>query len=522
MVSIVPAFGYGPSYGFGAELSSTLDIGITVANGGSMPVEVKLDPREEYVLAAGLIDPDENAYDMVEGGYGGAFAWHGVDEYYRMYHTPAVGSAFNALRTGVLSNSVNLLPAIKPRLAPALPGQTKGTQLEEDMAAEICESNRRLLDAWTTPVDMVLWEMMEDMFLGHVMAEIVAEDVDGGPDDGLLAIKAIKPKPRSTYQFRVDRAFNVIGVRALSFKDKWRDPDLKIEDVNGRPVGDYAEMKLYEGEALKHFTWSTWDSYRGDPRGRSCFRMAHYHWKMLQRLWPEVWKGWEQFGVPWLYCTTAPGAKMVPTVGKDGKPLSGPSVTAEYAMAMNGQRMRNGRVAAGPYDSKMTILESQKDASVASSGISILEGQITKSILLQIRATTEAKHGSKADSEVGQDIKGTLERFVRKTRERWLRSVLIRQNEWNYGIAVAKRLTPLVDLGGTEHQDFAANASGVATLFQSAYFTKSQLPYVDTFLGLPQRQPGDDRVGPQGIMSDHPVDPNAAQNAAEPSAKEAA
>ena len=74
-----------------------------------------------------------------------------------------------------------------------LSGQKAGSGLDAEMAREICDSNSRLLDAWQTPVDMVLWEMMEDMFLGHVMAEIVADDVDGGPDDGMLAIKAVRP-----------------------------------------------------------------------------------------------------------------------------------------------------------------------------------------------------------------------------------------------------------------------------------------------------------------------------------------
>lgn len=494
---------FGPGYGLGYDLSSALDIAAGAPAGMPTIVE-RADPTKEYVAAAGLVEMDRG-FLGIEGGFGGPFAWHGVAEYERMYHTPAVGSSFNALRAGVLANGVNLLPAIKPKTGSPRPGQQDGTGIDADIAAQLCESNKRLLDMWETPVDEVLWEMMEDMYLGHVMAEIVSSDIAGGPDKGLLGIRQVKPKPRSTYQFRVDRGFNVLGLRVLCYD----------------PGNASAEMKLFEGDALKHFTWSTWDSYRGDPRGRSCFRMAHYHWRLLMDLWPEVWKGWQQFGVPMLSGTTAPDARMVAVTGKDGKPVAGSGVTAEYAMAMNGQRMRNGSVTAGPNGSEWKVLESTKDSSVAATGIAVLEGQIKSAILLQTRATTEAKHGSKADSETGQDIMGTIVRFVRKTRERWLRRLLIRQNEWNYGPDIARRLTPLVDLGGTEHQDFAANSAGVATLFQSSYFTEEQLAETDTFLGFNPRRPGDKRVGPNGVIDIQPVGDQAALGPPSPDAGQA-
>lgn len=478
----------GVGYGYGFDTSATLDVSIGTPNGE--PIPVVADPRREYVSSNQIFDVDRG-FLAIEDRFGGPLAWHGVAEYERMYHTPAVGSSFNALRAAVLSNGINLLPAVKPQSERAKSGQIGGTDLEADMAAEICESNARTINAWETPADLVIWEHMEDMFLGHVLSEIVADDIVGGPDDGLLAIKAVKPKPRNSYRFRVDRAMNVLSIGALSFDDATGSTSWQQFDAD-------------------KFAWSTWDSHRGDPRGRSCFRMAHYHWRLLMDLWPEVWKGWRQFGVPMLWGNTAPGAKMVDRVGKDGKPLAGAGVTAEFAMAMKLQSMRAGDAAAGPFDSSVKVIESTKDASVASGGIDILEGQIIRSILLQLRATTEAQHGSKADSQTGQDIMGTLVRFVRKGRERFLRQLLMRQNTWNYGDDIARRLTPLVDLGGTEHMDFPANSAGVATLFQSSYFTDSQLPYVDTFLGMPQRQAGEMRVGPNGTMPDGPApDPKA-------------
>ena len=252
-----------------------------------------------------------------------------------------------------------------------------------------------------------------------------------------------------------------------------------------------------------HFAWITWDGLHGDPRGRSLFRMAHFHWRMLMDLWPEVFKGWKQFGVPILYGTTAPGEGMVSPVDANGAEIAGKKpVTPEFALAMRLHALRNGAVVAGKNGSDVKVVESSKDSSVVSGAVSILEGQIIRAILLQLRATMEAQHGSKADSQTGQDVMGTLVRFVRKWLERFLRSVLMRQNALNYGDDIARRLTPLVDLGGAEHQDFAANAAGVGLLYQAGYFTDDMLPEADTLLGFSPRQRGAQRVGPNGPIPD--------------------
>lgn len=485
--------------GYGLGVSSVIDVAIGGPDG--QPAPVVADPRKEYVASADVHGNDEidRGFLAIEDRFRGPLAWHGIEEYERMYHTPIAGSCIDAIRCGVLANDLNLLPAVSAKALVPGSGQRKGSAVEADLAAEICESNKRLLAAWETPVHQVLWEHMDDLYLGHVLSEIVADDVVGGPDDGLLAIKAIRSKPRSTYQFRVDRSFNVIGIRAMA-----------IDEATGS-----IDWKLFEPE---HFLWSTNDCHRGDPRGRSVFRKAHYHWRLLMDLWPEVWKGWKQFGVPMTYGNTADaGEKMVPLTGKDGRPLPGPGVTREYAMAMTMARMRNGDSAAGPFGSNIKVIESTKDASVASGGLSLLEGQIIRSLHLQLRATTESKHGSRADSETGENLFGTVLRAQKSRREPFVRSALMRQNTWNYGADIAKRLTPIPDLGGTEHQDFAANAAGFGLLFQAAYPTEEMLQEWDAKLGFTPRRLGENRVGPNGVVSNQAApEPGAPTKPAKP------
>lgn len=471
-----------------------LDLGVSVLDVGTSAdgtPTVAADPRKEYTAAG---EPFLSTWDYIEReGVGcGPLGWHGLDRYQRMYNTPAVGSSFNALRAAVLSGPVGLLPAVRQRNGPPAEGQVDGSAVEGEMAAEIADSNRRTLDAWETPANLVAWEGMEAMYLGHMLAERVVADVEDGPDAGLLAIRKVRWLPRSSYRFRVDRSMNVIGINALTVKG------------DGSLGWDLMEPE--------HFTWLTWDPYRGDPRGRSLFRMAYHAWRMLMRLWPEIEKGWHQFGTPYLWGTTAPNARhLPPTDPATGRPMPGAApISPEQAMVIAMNRMVNGSRAAGPNGSDLKVIESSKDSTMVSNAIGLLEGQVIRAILLQLRATVEAKHGSKADGEIGQDIMGTLVRFVRIWLERWLRSLLMGQNALNYGQDIARRLTPLVTLGEQEHQDFAAVASGVGLLWQSGFFAKGQMPFVDTFIGFPQRDPDDARVGPQGVIPDTPpADPNA-------------
>ena len=455
---------------------------------------VRTDPREDYVASGPLASWDAGDEMDRELALDGPTGWHGLGKYRAMYRTPAAGSSFNALRAAVLAAPIGLLPAVKRAGRPAAPGQEQGDDVEAQMAAQVADSNRRLLDRWEVSADEVAWELMEAMYLGHVMAEVEADDVSGGPDDGLLAVTGLRTLPRENYRFLVDKAGRVARIGALAIDGRWRQ------------------------FATDSFAWLTWDPHRGDPRGRSCFAMAYYHWRMLMDLWPEVYKGYRQFGVPMMWGHTAPGAaQMMPETNDDGSyRAGGRPVSAQHLMLRQMVRMAGGSKACGPDGSGIEVIESSKDSSVAAGGITILEGQVIRTILLQIRATVEAKHGSKADSETGQDILGTLVRFVRKWLERFFRSVLMKQNEWNYGIDIARRLTPLVNMGEHEHQDFASEVGAVASLFQSGFFQADQLGSLDERWGFQQRTQGGVRVGPNGAISDElPPEPVAGTAAPE-------
>jgi phage gp29-like protein len=109
-------------------------------------------------------------------------------------------------------------------------------------------------------------------------------------------------------------------------------------------------------------------------------------------------------------------------------------------------------------------------------------------ILLQVRATLEAKFGSRADSQTGQDLLGTILLYAREYAARFLEWQLLYDLVlWNFGQAVARRHTPDVCLGEVEHQDIAAMLQAWARVGYKV--ADSQLPVIDTMLGLPARTP---------------------------------
>lgn len=463
-----------------------LSVGGALSRGDEPPRAV--DPRLEYVAVgvAGELPAESRVPELYRRACAPP---HSRERHRQMLDTPAVASSFNAIRAGCLSGGCSLLPAIKPVNGKAAPGQVDGDEVEAEMAGQIRASNLRTLESWDTPLPAVLWEGMEALAFGHKLGEPVYREVEGGPDAGLLALKAFKWKPPSSYRFRVDHALNVVGVSGLS----WTGIDGRLE---------------WKPFAADDFAWLTWDAEHGDPRGRSMFRVAEHAWRMLMDLWPEIMKGWRQFGTPMMWGTTAENAKMVPVVDASGQPVPGKQpVTAEYAMAMTIQKLRNGDGAAGPFGSAIKVIESAKDSTMVAGALSILQNEIIQGLLLQTRATVEAKHGSRADSQTGQDIMGTLVRFIRMWLERFIRRLLMRQNALNYGEDIARRLTPLVTLGDHEHQDLASFGAIVAQLHQASYFGISQYSSLDTTLGVAQRIPGEPRVGPNGLIYDTNPDP---------------
>lgn len=449
------------AYGTYSSMVGPLDLVDATNDPGPAPAL----PEKEYV---GVFGGRTLISEVPFGDFGHLFRRQPLHVLRVMQLVPIISSSLNAIKAGTLSGGFVVTPAVRDKA----PKEDDADAAEAQRAVEECLASAFRMEQ---PLEVSAWELMDGMAEGHKLAEVVYEAIESGPYAGSYGLKAIKAKPRWSYRFAVDKAMNVVGVDCYTVDGEWArlDPD--------------------------KFAWLTWDGKDGDPRGHSALDGVYHAFTMLMSLWPEFLKGNKKFGTPSKFGTTSPmSARMVPPRDKNGQEIvGGKPVPAEYGMARSLDAMENGASIAGPPGADVKILESQRDGVGMNNAIAICEAQVARSLLLQVRATMESKHGSKADSETGQDVLGTLLRYVRTLVCQPIRCVFHHLLEVNHGEEYADRFTPHVGLGRIEPQDFVAFATAIAVLFQSGYFTEDQIPEMDALMNLPQRRAGQPRVGPQ-------------------------
>ena len=99
----------------------------------------------------------------------------------------------------------------------------------------------------------------------------------------------------------------------------------------------------------------------------------------------------------------------------------------------------------------MYTIPPQGAGEVFHNAVDLFNREIVHGILFQTRATTEAQHGSKADSQTGQDIFGLLVDAGRQMLGATLREDAFRHLiALNFGQDVADEFTPLVTFGTKE------------------------------------------------------------------------
>jgi hypothetical protein len=271
----------------------------------------------------------------------------------------------------------------------------------------------------------------------------------------------------------------------------------------------------------------TWDPTDADPRGTSVLRPAVEPCNLKRLVWPQLYKHACQFGSASLLGKTAPGEVDRHPVDEDGLPIPGSSlVSPQQFMASQLVNFQNGSVLVVPSGAEVVPIQPQGDGAVFHEAVNLFNREIVQAILMQTRATREAEHGSRADSETGQDIFGLLVESGRAMLAGTLRDDCFRQLvALNYGQDVADEFTPLVTFGA-HNRDRAAQWNAVANLMRSGYFGDSQLEEVDSMMGLPIRDAqadsdraeatGRTRIGDQSAGGRQRRDEPAGEPEAEP------
>ena len=457
----------------------------------------RADVTREYLASGGMVFPlvgqlvlahdvDDLSRDL------------GIQVYEAMLNDPTVASACNVLWTGILAGEFQIVPAVRPgseqeltdpsteTTQPTLPMRVQMRQRGGNaadpknyaLALEIAEFCRRQIDRLNRPIKQIMMEFLSGMALGTKLAEKVFEP-GTGVDDGKIVIHTIRHKRNAAWSFIIDPFGDVVAVRGL---------------VVGGTLQDMPPAKFM------FFSWLPTDS---DPRGHSILRPAYNAWNLKINTWAKYYKYLDKFGTPTVVGIAAADAPDEPQLNPTTLPAgpqvaptttlpvaTGTMLTPTEAMFYMLQRLESGSVAAIRSGSDIKFIQAVGNGEAFKNAFDLYKHEILEGILLSARATTEARYGSKKDSESALDVVARLIEFGRSASETMLEDQLFHQLvELNWGKEVADLYTPSVSFGEVEQQDIAMVAQSYASL---GYMTSpSQWSAIDAKLGLPVRNRAD-------------------------------
>lgn len=402
-------------------------------------------------------------------------AQFGADLYERMMQDAQVASCVNALKTAVLEGELNLVPFDMPEDA---------DQATIDKAKEVFDFCKRVLDDLETPLEDVLWNMLDALFQGNKVAELVwILAYEEGSTLPKLEIRAIHTKPQDSVSFVVDTFNNVLGLLPAV-------PGSGAVSGSALLLSDELNKYLVPREKFMVLSFRPKDN---DPRGTSLLRAAYYVWWLKQQLFPEWLKYLAQFATPSLVGYTAENANSEVVTDSDGNPTFDGSgnpivVTPEEKLLQVLVQVRNGSAAALPFGSKVDDLAILGDGGKSFlDAFAQLDHWIAKAVLNQTLATEEGAHQARAAAQVHMDVLGLLIRSIKNSVCRMMRrDVLHPLVEYNFG-AVGASVMPDCTLGEDDEADFSTTAAAITALFNAKYISPTQLAYTDTLLGLPPR-----------------------------------
>jgi hypothetical protein len=426
----------------------------------------------------------------------------GNDIYEQMLLDAQIAACVIVFKAAILEDGVELAPGVHDEQDP-----------DYKVAVEIRDRATKMLGKLDTPLDDVLWSMLDATFLGNKVAEIVnvLEREDGKT---WLRIRAIKPKPRQSVAFVVDRYLNLLGFLGAKPGQHFVSPTSYTPDASDILPRD-------------KFAVLTWRPVDCDPRGTSMLRPAYEAWWRKRQMYPEYLKYLTQFAGPSIWAALPEGVAAAPVTdalgnptGADGQPFDPAEDpgnipadedenTARTTEALQTLiDFRSGTAMVVPYGTEVNTIEMQGNGEAFLACFTESDSQIVHAILTQQLATEQSPNMARAAAQVHQDVLDTLVRQGKRAVVRMIQHDILKP--WvirNWGEDKAD-LCPVPTLGTTERQDLAALMNAVAALARIGFFHPSQLQYVDELLGLPARKLSTDNADPMPLRP-KPATPGA-------------
>lgn len=395
----------------------------------------------------------------------------GFEVYDAMMQDPTVASAVFVGVSAALAGKFSVVPR-------------HDVQPGESLADLTAEQRQDIKDsAWATaflerqvlrqkrPIKSNAFEMLYDG-LGHgtKLAEIVLEEGDG-VDAGLACLKHLRVKRHKAWSYVVDPYGEAVAIRGTT---------------EGGAIVDLPPQKFMI------FVWMPRD---GDPRGRSLLRPAYNGWNLKLNSWKKLYTYLDRFGNPITVGTVAPDAPSEPEVNDRGVE-TGVTVTATQAMGSQLNRLEGGSWIALRNGATVQIFGPAGNGEAFLSAIQMFKHEILEGILMTARATLEAEHGSKADSQEAGHVVARLIAMIRDSAEAMYERGLFRfLLEINRGKEFADRHTPHCSFGDVEMKD----VEKVLTAFTAAGYVidPGHMPHLDARWGLvPRKLKDGERIKP--------------------------
>ena len=426
------------------------------------------DPNREYIAGGGeqfanpmLVRSLPSAFDDITRDFGN-------DVYEQMMRDPAVASSIETLKTLTLAEPLKSLPCVEEADSPNF-----------KQAKDLSDFLQYCFDHPERPLVEVLHEMLDALWRGSYIAEVVMRDEVTGKYKGKQTLRKLAPKNPNRFWMVVDRFYNLLGVTRRFF--------FQPDNTN----------MTYAGNALiprDHIAVLTFWGIGGDPRGSSILRPAYNAWNVRQQTWDAYLRWLVQWATPSLIGYTPENAAgTVPIMDATGTtPMLHPdgsmmTESPEAAMLRALLLFQGGSAISLPGGSKIDKIQSDGTGQAFTEGFDMLRREIVLAILRVTRVTLEAKHGSKADSSDAHDI---LEIFCDWIKQHLVamitRDVATPLIVNNFG-PDALQFMPKISLAGTEKADIAKLGDTIARLFAAGYLHTSQIPGIDAMLNLPER-----------------------------------
>lgn len=369
---------------------------------------------------------------------------------------PAVSSSVFYLADAVFAEPLMVRPAFRGKNVDAKSPEFESARRVADFVErQLCSEE----------FNAQIEELAEAFIYGSCLAEIIWEVEDDGEDAGRITVERIKVKPRNAYKFVVDRFLNLLGFADTRFGIGTQVPS---EYIIPRNKGMVVTVR----------------PRYSDPRGTSVLKAGRVAWEAKLNAYPQLNRLLENQAQPPVVGKLPPNEAMKPARDQAGNGITG---AQKFALTLAAFFEPGKHTLVIPKEAEVEAIPIPSEAGAFEKAIDLHDRQITQAILLQTRATKEAQHGSKADSQTGYNV---LDKLISRLKQSVCRSISrdIVKNlvGWNFGES-AKPFIPRVSLGDSDRADWSTDAAAASSLGYKVHPT--QFPVLDEMLGLPARDP---------------------------------